>query len=239
MSTTQATPSSSLISSLSSTPATTSISTGSGSSGGMTVDTNEWLTLLTTQLKYQDPMQPTDSTQFVAELAQFNGVQQQVQTNVTLNGISSRLSAGSLGQAASLIGHQVQAAAGSYVVPSSGSAAKATYSYATTNSSLKDPHLQVTNAAGAVVATVPVSPGSGSVSFSGTAANGAALPAGSYGLSIVGGDTAGTLQAAGTLTTKGTVTQVLQAGTSGAWELQLDNGSTVDASSITQLSADS
>jgi flagellar basal-body rod modification protein FlgD len=65
-------------------------STGSPSSG---VNQNQFLTLLVTQLKNQDPMSPTDSTQFMGELAQFTqlqevmGIHQDVNTLLNANGI--------------------------------------------------------------------------------------------------------------------------------------------------------
>ena len=40
-------------------------------SGGLTADFDTFLKLLTTQLKYQDPLQPMESTEFVAQLASF------------------------------------------------------------------------------------------------------------------------------------------------------------------------
>jgi flagellar basal-body rod modification protein FlgD len=44
-------------------------------------DFQTFLTLLTTQLKNQNPLEPLDSTQFVAQLASFSSVEQQVKTN--------------------------------------------------------------------------------------------------------------------------------------------------------------
>lgn len=38
--------------------------------------TNEFLQLLVTQLQHQDPLQPQDGTEFVAQLAQFSSLEQ-------------------------------------------------------------------------------------------------------------------------------------------------------------------
>ncbi len=46
---------------------------------------NDFLNLLMTQLKNQDPTSPMDSNQFTTELVQFTGVQQQVNTNSNLS----------------------------------------------------------------------------------------------------------------------------------------------------------
>lgn len=47
-------------------------------------DFNTFLTMLTTQLKNQDPLSPMDSTDFTNQLVQFAGVEQQINTNTTL-----------------------------------------------------------------------------------------------------------------------------------------------------------
>ena len=60
------------------TPATTEPATsGSG-------DFQTFLTLLTAQMRNQDPMKPMDSTEFVAQLASFSAVEQQIETNAKL-----------------------------------------------------------------------------------------------------------------------------------------------------------
>ena len=50
----------------------------------LTGDLQSFLTLLTTQLKHQDPLEPLDSTEFTSQLAQFAGVEQNIQTNANL-----------------------------------------------------------------------------------------------------------------------------------------------------------
>lgn len=48
-------------------------------------DFNTFLTLLTAQMRNQDPLKPMDSTAFVAQLASFSAVEQQIQTNEKLD----------------------------------------------------------------------------------------------------------------------------------------------------------
>lgn len=50
---------------------------------------NSFLQLLTAQIRNQDPLAPLDSTQFVEQLATFSALEQQVQTNTSLDRISS------------------------------------------------------------------------------------------------------------------------------------------------------
>jgi flagellar basal-body rod modification protein FlgD len=194
---------------------------------------NQFLTLLVAQLQNQDPMQPTDPTQFVAQLAQFSTVEQLVQGNTTLTGISQSLSGMALGQYSALINHTVTAAATTVTAPTSGTPQNLAYNVSTTG--LTNVHVQITNSSGAVVNSLAVSGTSGTVAFNGLDSNGNQLPAGQYNVALVGASTApatvGQSQTAGTLTSTGTVASVQQ-GTSGDWQLQLTDGRLVNASSI-------
>lgn len=58
----------------------TSLTPGADSAP-LSSDFEDFIQLLTTQAKYQDPLEPTDSTEFVSQLAQFSMVEQQVLTN--------------------------------------------------------------------------------------------------------------------------------------------------------------
>src|ERR1051325_11315345 len=46
-----------------------------------------FLTLLTTQLKHQNPLDPLDTNQFTAQLVQFAGVEQQMKMNTQLGSL--------------------------------------------------------------------------------------------------------------------------------------------------------
>lgn len=71
--------------------------TGQGSSGSntnatsTTVDKNMFLQLLVAQLKNQDPLNPSDGTQFVAQLAQFQQLEQSVNSGQDLTAIRQDL----------------------------------------------------------------------------------------------------------------------------------------------------
>jgi flagellar basal-body rod modification protein FlgD len=215
------------LSALAAKPSTTQVGATAGDA-----QLNQFLTLLTAQLKNQDPMQPTDPTQFVAQLAQFSTVEQLVQGNTKLDTIAQALSGYTLGQYAGMIGHTVSATATSVSVPASGTPATTTFSV--TSPELTKLQVQITDSSGQVVRTIPVNGSTGTVDFDGNDNNGVRLAPGSYAAALVGTNSAGATVSAGTLGTSGKITQVLQ-GTGGAWQLQLDDGRTVDGSSVTAL----
>ena len=69
-----------------------------------------FLTLLTSQLKNQDPLAPVDSNQFTAQLTQMAGVEQQLLTNDLLKGLLAAQGGGGLAGAATYIGKEATAA---------------------------------------------------------------------------------------------------------------------------------
>ena len=69
-----------------------------------TLNYNDFLTLLMTELQHQDPTQPMDPTQMVSQLATVSQVGQAVQTNTTL---SSLLTTSQLAQAEQLVGQSI------------------------------------------------------------------------------------------------------------------------------------
>jgi flagellar basal-body rod modification protein FlgD len=73
------------------------------------VDYTTFLKLLVTQAQNQDPTNPTDSTQYLSQLASFSAVEQQTQTNAKLDAL---LTASQLSQADGLIGRRLTSADG-------------------------------------------------------------------------------------------------------------------------------
>ena len=63
-------------------------------STGSTVGANDFLTLLVTELKNQDPTANTDPNQYVNQLVQINSLEQLIQINETLSSDVSGASAG-------------------------------------------------------------------------------------------------------------------------------------------------
>lgn len=82
-------------------------STASRSSPSL--DYDAFLRLLIAEMKNQDPTNPIDSSQYVAQLATFSGVEQAVKTNAKLD---TMLTAFALSQADGIIGRTVVSADG-------------------------------------------------------------------------------------------------------------------------------
>lgn len=80
---------------------------GSGSSGitASSLNQSDLLKIFLTQLTYQDPLNPVDSREFLAQLAQFTNVQQTQELSQNLTGL---LSVQSVSQSIGLIGKTVQ-----------------------------------------------------------------------------------------------------------------------------------
>jgi len=105
-----------------------------------------FLTLLTTQLKNQDPLSPLDSNEFTAQLTQMAGVEQQLLTNDLLTSLVAAQAGGGLDNASNYIGREVTAA----WTATSFEDGKATWSYELADDA-DEVTLQVVDSKGVVV----------------------------------------------------------------------------------------
>lgn len=90
-------------------PTATNTSNGTDQTSKTAVDYQSFLRLLIAEMRNQDPTNPMDSTQYVAQLASFSQVEQSVQINDKLNQL---LQSQSLSQADALIGRTITTADG-------------------------------------------------------------------------------------------------------------------------------
>ena len=74
-----------------------------------TLDYDSFLKLLVAEMSNQDPLNPTDSTQYISQFASFSSVEQAIQTNKKLD---SLMTVSALTQANSLIGRTATSADG-------------------------------------------------------------------------------------------------------------------------------
>lgn len=84
------------------TPVTNETSTSSNSV--LSSDFEVFLQMLTAQAEYQDPLEPIDSSEYAAQLAQFSMVEQQVATNDLLEQLLVSLGVNDMSGAANWIG---------------------------------------------------------------------------------------------------------------------------------------
>src|SRR3546814_344036 len=75
----------------------------------LTGDLNNFLTLLTTQLQFQDPMSPLDTHEFTNQLVLFSGVEQQIQQNQNLEQLITLQKNGVALGAVDYIGKEIEA----------------------------------------------------------------------------------------------------------------------------------
>jgi flagellar basal-body rod modification protein FlgD len=81
---------------------------------------SDFLKLMTTQLNNQDPTQPTDSSQMLAQMAQFASVSGIQDMQSSIKQLADTLVANQTMQAATLVGHQVIAAGSNAELNSNG-----------------------------------------------------------------------------------------------------------------------
>lgn len=81
---------------------------------GLTSDFETFIKMLTAQAKYQDPLEPLDSTEYAAQLAQFSMVEQQVQSNDLLGGVQSQLGLANMAAMSGWVGMEARAPTAGY-----------------------------------------------------------------------------------------------------------------------------
>jgi flagellar basal-body rod modification protein FlgD len=79
----------------------TANSSGSSAAAGTTLDYDDFLQLMVAQLQNQDPLNPTDSSQFMSQIAEFSNVEQSINANSKLDQL---LVNSNISQASTMIG---------------------------------------------------------------------------------------------------------------------------------------
>ncbi|MEJ0028216.1 MAG: flagellar hook capping FlgD N-terminal domain-containing protein [Rhizomicrobium sp.] len=140
-----------------------------------------FLTLLTTQLQNQDPMNPMDSNQFTQQLVEFSQVEQQINTNDNLKTLIGQGSSQTGSYAVSYLGKAVTIANGQ--APLAKGQAIWAYNLDTTATNTK---LTVTDTNGTVVysGTGETASGAHAFTWDGKNTNGTQLPDGTYKLTV-------------------------------------------------------
>ena len=164
-------------------PSTAGASTTPDAAQKLAGNFNTFLTLLTTQLKNQDPTSPMDSNQFTQQLVQFSQVEQQIDSNTNLKTLINQGQSQAATFATSYLGKKVSVTNGQAAL--TGGAATWSYNLATTATNTQ---LTVTDANGRIVYTGAGETATGTHAFTwdGKDNNGNALADGAYKLTAVG-----------------------------------------------------
>lgn len=85
----------------------TSNQTNTSGLGSSAMDQSDFLTLMTAQMKNQDPFDPVDNTQMVAQMAQFSSLAGISEMNTTLQAIAAKLGATSTTDMVAWVGRTV------------------------------------------------------------------------------------------------------------------------------------
>lgn len=148
-----------------------------------------FLQLLTTQLKNQDPLAPTDTNTFTQQLVQYSQVEQQITTNEKLDTIAKLNVSNKIQNALSLVGGEVQYGGKSFDY-TSGSVSKVDY---TLPSNVSTNTISIIDKNGNTVYTTTgaLVKGNSTFSWDGTTDQGTVAPSGTYTISIGAKDATG------------------------------------------------
>ncbi|MEX5574594.1 flagellar hook assembly protein FlgD [Pseudomonas lijiangensis] len=191
-----------------------------------------FLQLLVTQMKNQNPLDPQDNTQFVAQLAQFSSLESMQNLTSTVDSIATSYKSSQALQASSLVGRSVivetgttqvdtsKGLSGSVVVPASTSATTVKV-YDSSNNQIDTIDLGAKGA------------GNASFTWDGLNSEGVALPSGTYRF-VASGTVNGTNTALSTYL-PATVNSVTTAVSGGEMTLNLAGGSSIALSKVQSI----
>ncbi|WP_430511523.1 flagellar hook assembly protein FlgD [Pannonibacter phragmitetus] len=139
-----------------------------------------FLTLLTTQIQNQDPLEPLDASQYTQQLVQYSSVEQAIKSNEYLENLIAMMQAGQASSYVNYLGSQVTASGASTVLENGEATWKANVSEAATGL------VEIRNSAGAKVyeGKVDFSRGDNTFVWDGKSSNGIAVPDGAYSISF-------------------------------------------------------
>jgi flagellar basal-body rod modification protein FlgD len=166
--------------------AATAATTSNAIPANMQISESGFLQLISTQLQNQNPLQPTDPTQFLSQLEGMSEVSSLQSMQTSMAGLSSTLQASQVLSGTSLLGHMVLAPGSTATLPSGGTVTGAVNAPSGASALL----VSVTDASGALVKSFAVAPQSSGLTYftwDGTTSTGQAAPAGQYTVNVTAG----------------------------------------------------
>jgi flagellar basal-body rod modification protein FlgD len=144
-----------------------------------------FLKLLVAQLEFQDPLEPKENSEFVAELAQFSSLEQTVGINDRLDQLSLQTQGLANSQVTSLVGTTATVSGNMVTVDGTGSGTPVAFELGDDATSVK---VSITNQNGDVIRTIDVgerSEGYVQIQWNGQSDAGIVQPEGTYVVSVV------------------------------------------------------
>ncbi|WP_075215431.1 flagellar hook assembly protein FlgD [Mongoliimonas terrestris] len=183
---------------------TTTTSKSNAATSSVMANYETFLSLLTTQLRVQNPLEPMDAEKFTEQLVQFSAVEQQIQTNRNLESMLAALVSGSALNLVNYIGKTIEANADVTKLENGQALWKVSPAEAAPRSVVT-----IRNEAGAVVysETVDLTAGENTYTWDGTTTAGSAAPDGNYSITVDGRSSTDAAVAVSTKVT-GTVTAI-------------------------------
>lgn len=195
-------------------------------------DYDDFLSLLTSQLKNQDPLNPQDSTEFVEQIATFTGVEQQLNTNAKLDELIAAQTSNALSDLAQWVGRSVSAEG--QVIDYRGGEVTLT---APSSGGAQEAAVVIKDVNGSEIARLPVDPKGGDVVWDGAKTEGGTAEAGQYQVeyAFTTSTSTGPEVRIESATSQGLVVEA-RINDSGATELVLEGGLiVVDPTAVTSL----
>jgi len=204
--------------------------TSSSSSGTSSMDTTEFLKVLVAQLKNENPLDPTDTSQFVNQITSYASYNQLVSMSSQLDSVVASMNSLVATNIVGFLGHTVEA----YGDTTSLQDGRATWGYSLDSAATKAT-ITVKDADGKTVYQTNGETGAGKHSFTwdGTTSDGRKLTDGTYTIEISATDRSGASVLGGT-TVSGRVTGI--DGSSGTNMLQI-GGAEVSFADIIKITA--
>jgi len=191
---------------------------------------DRFLTLLVTQLKNQDPLNPMDNSQMTSQLAQISTVTGINKLNDTMSGLAAALGSNQYVQAAGLVGHSVLVPGNKLALADGAGSGGFTL-----GSDADSVTVKITDAAGSTVRTIDLgalTAGTQTFAWNGTTDAGAAAKDGTYTFTVTAKANNASVTADPLMS--GHVNGIV-VGSNGTTQVQLGQFGRVDLSSVVEI----
>ena len=216
----------------SSTPTSAISQSLSQATGGQVMGKDAFLKLLVAQIKHQDPLKPQDSTQFVAELAQFSSLEQTMGINERLDLLSLQSRGLQNAEVVGMVGKEATVRGSMVTIDGSGAGAPIGFSLDGESAETK---VTIRDQSGRVVRSIDLgarNAGTSRIQWDGRSDSGQVQPAGTYVVEIEA-NTEDDSPVTASQQTTGTIIGV--SFDKGYPVLHLDNGSDVPVSDLIRV----